>query len=58
MRMTRQIAIQLLIFSLLAATALGIMVFGYMRLPALLGIGLHDGARAACNLIRRLQARV
>ena len=41
MRMTRQIAIQLLIFSLLAATALGIMVFGYMRLPALLGIGQY-----------------
>jgi phospholipid/cholesterol/gamma-HCH transport system substrate-binding protein len=41
MRMTRQIVIQLLIFSLLAATALGIMVFGYMRLPALLGIGQY-----------------
>jgi phospholipid/cholesterol/gamma-HCH transport system substrate-binding protein len=39
--MTRQIVIQLLIFSLLAATALGIMVFGYMRLPALLGIGQY-----------------
>jgi phospholipid/cholesterol/gamma-HCH transport system substrate-binding protein len=41
MRMTRQIVIQLLIFSLLAATALGIMIFGYMRLPALLGIGQY-----------------
>jgi phospholipid/cholesterol/gamma-HCH transport system substrate-binding protein len=41
MRMTRQIVIQLLIFSLLAAIALGIMVFGYMRLPALLGIGQY-----------------
>ncbi|MDT7795459.1 MAG: phospholipid/cholesterol/gamma-HCH transport system substrate-binding protein [Mycobacterium sp.] len=41
MRMTRQIVIQLLIFSLLAVTALGIMVFGYMRLPALLGIGQY-----------------
>jgi phospholipid/cholesterol/gamma-HCH transport system substrate-binding protein len=39
--MTRQIVIQLLIFSLLAVTALGIMVFGYMRLPALLGIGQY-----------------
>ena len=41
MRMTRQIVIQLLIFSLLAAIALGIMVFGYMRLPALVGIGQY-----------------
>ncbi len=41
MRMTRQIVIQLLIFSLLAAVALGIMIFGYMRLPALLGIGQY-----------------
>jgi phospholipid/cholesterol/gamma-HCH transport system substrate-binding protein len=39
--MTRQIVIQLLIFSLLAAIALGIMVFGYMRLPALLGLGQY-----------------
>jgi phospholipid/cholesterol/gamma-HCH transport system substrate-binding protein len=30
-----------LIFSLLAAIALGIMVFGYMRLPALLGFGQY-----------------
>ena len=41
MRLTRQIVIQLLIFSLLAAVALGIMIFGYMRLPALLGIGQY-----------------
>ena len=41
MRMTRQIVIQLLIFSVLAVVALGIMVFGYMRLPALLGIGQY-----------------
>ncbi|MDT5045407.1 MAG: phospholipid/cholesterol/gamma-HCH transport system substrate-binding protein [Mycobacterium sp.] len=41
MRMTRQIVIQLLIFSLLAVVALGIMVFGYMRLPAMLGIGQY-----------------
>jgi phospholipid/cholesterol/gamma-HCH transport system substrate-binding protein len=31
--------IQLAIFSLLAAVALGIMVFGYMRVPAMVGIG-------------------
>jgi phospholipid/cholesterol/gamma-HCH transport system substrate-binding protein len=42
MRMTRQIVIQLLIFGLLAAVALGIMIFGYMRLPALLGIGEYN----------------
>ena len=42
MRMTRQIVIQLLIFSLLAVVALGIMIFGYMRLPALLGIGQYN----------------
>jgi phospholipid/cholesterol/gamma-HCH transport system substrate-binding protein len=39
--MTRQIVIQLLIFSLLAVVALGIMIFGYMRLPAMLGIGQY-----------------
>ena len=41
MRMTRQILIQLLIFSVLATVALGVMIFGYMRLPALLGIGQY-----------------
>ena len=41
MRMTRQIVIQLLIFSLLATLALAVMVFGYMRLPALVGIGQY-----------------
>ena len=30
-----------MIFSLLAVVALGIMIFGYMRLPALLGIGQY-----------------
>lgn len=39
MRLTRQIIIQMTIFALIATTALAIMVFGYMRLPALLGIG-------------------
>lgn len=41
MRLTRQILIQLTIFALLAAVALGIMVFGYMRLPAMLGVGQY-----------------
>jgi phospholipid/cholesterol/gamma-HCH transport system substrate-binding protein len=39
MRVTRQMVIQLAIFSLLAVVALGIMVFGYMRVPAMMGIG-------------------
>ncbi len=39
MRLTRQIIIQMTIFALIATTALAIMVFGYMRLPALLGVG-------------------
>lgn len=39
MRLTRQIVIQLMIFSVLAVVALGIMVISYMRLPALMGIG-------------------
>ena len=41
MRMTKQIVIQLSIFSLLAVVALGIMLFSYMRLPALAGIGQY-----------------
>ena len=41
MRLTRQIVIQLLIFSMLAVVALGIMVFSYMRLPAILGVGVY-----------------
>ena len=41
MRMTRRILIQIAIFSVIAATALAIMVFGYMRLPDLLGIGQY-----------------
>ncbi|ADT98202.1 MCE family protein [Mycolicibacterium gilvum] len=41
MRVTRQMLIQLAIFSLLAVTALGIMVFGYMRLPEMVGIGQY-----------------
>ncbi|MEO3757736.1 MlaD family protein [Mycobacterium sp. B14F4] len=41
MRMTRQILIQMAIFSVIAATALTIMVLGYMRLPDLLGIGQY-----------------
>ncbi|MCB0951107.1 MAG: MCE family protein, partial [Mycobacterium sp.] len=41
MRVTRQMLIQLTIFSLIAAVALGIMVFGYMRIPAMMGIGQY-----------------
>lgn len=41
MRLTRRILVQLTIFGVLAATALGVMVFGYMRLPALVGIGQY-----------------
>ncbi|KUI33672.1 mammalian cell entry protein [Mycobacterium sp. IS-1590] len=41
MRMTRQILIQMAIFSAIAILALGIMVFGYMRLPSLLGVGQY-----------------
>ncbi len=42
MRVTRQMLIQLAIFSVVALTALGIMVFGYMRLPAMLGFGQYN----------------
>lgn len=41
MRMTRQILIQMAIFAVIATTALAIMVFTYMRLPALLGVGQY-----------------
>ncbi|MCP9271043.1 MCE family protein [Mycolicibacterium arenosum] len=41
MRMTRQILIQMAIFAVIATTALAIMVVGYMRLPALLGVGQY-----------------
>ncbi|MGB0969623.1 MAG: MCE family protein [Mycobacterium sp.] len=39
MHVTRQMVIQLAIFSLVAFTAIAIMVFGYMRIPAMMGIG-------------------
>src|SRR3990170_1457848 len=39
MILTRQILIQMAIFAVVAITALAIMVFGYMRLPELMGIG-------------------
>ncbi|MEZ0342305.1 MCE family protein [Mycobacterium sp. pV006] len=42
MRVTRQMVIQLIIFSVLAVTALGIMVFNYMRVPELVGIGQYN----------------
>lgn len=41
MRLTRQILIQMAIFAVIATTALVIMVFAYMRLPAFLGIGQY-----------------
>lgn len=41
MRVTRQMLIQLAIFSVLAATAVGIMVFGYMQVPQMVGIGQY-----------------
>jgi phospholipid/cholesterol/gamma-HCH transport system substrate-binding protein len=41
MILTRQILIQIAIFALLATTALAVMVFGYMRLPEMLGVGQY-----------------
>jgi phospholipid/cholesterol/gamma-HCH transport system substrate-binding protein len=41
MRLTRQILIQMAIFAVIATTALMIMVFAYMRLPAFLGLGQY-----------------
>ncbi|KUI31775.1 mammalian cell entry protein [Mycobacterium sp. IS-1496] len=42
MRLTRRILIQMAIFAVVATSALVIMVFGYMRVPALLGIGQYE----------------
>ncbi|KMO67340.1 phospholipid/cholesterol/gamma-HCH transport system substrate-binding protein [Mycobacterium sp. BK558] len=42
MRITRRIVIQMLIFGVIATTALGIMVFAYMRLPAFFGVGQYQ----------------
>jgi phospholipid/cholesterol/gamma-HCH transport system substrate-binding protein len=41
MILTRRILIQMAIFVLVALTALGIMVFGYMRLPEMWGFGQY-----------------
>src|SRR6202011_771471 len=41
MILTRQILIQMAIFALVATTALAVMVFGYMRLPEMLGVGQY-----------------
>lgn len=41
MRLTRKILIQVAIFSVLAVAAVGTMVFGYMRLPEMVGIGQY-----------------
>ncbi|WP_319454397.1 MULTISPECIES: MlaD family protein [unclassified Mycobacterium] len=39
MILTRQILIQMAIFAVVSTTALAVMLFGYMRLPAMMGIG-------------------
>jgi phospholipid/cholesterol/gamma-HCH transport system substrate-binding protein len=41
MRLTKKILIQLAVFCVVALTALGIMVFEYMRLPDLMGVGQY-----------------
>jgi len=41
MRSARQILIQMAIFAVIATTALMIMVFAYMRLPAFFGVGQY-----------------
>ena len=41
MRLTRQMLIQLAIFTVLAVSAVAIMVFGYMRVPEMVGIGQY-----------------
>jgi phospholipid/cholesterol/gamma-HCH transport system substrate-binding protein len=41
MLLTRQIRIQIAIFVILSITALGIMFFRYMRVPALMGVGQY-----------------
>ncbi|MDT5208029.1 MAG: phospholipid/cholesterol/gamma-HCH transport system substrate-binding protein, partial [Mycobacterium sp.] len=41
MVLTRRILIQMAIFALVATTALAVMVFGYMRLPEMLGVGQY-----------------
>jgi len=41
MILTRRILIQIAIFALVAIAALAVMVFGYMRLPEMLGVGQY-----------------
>lgn len=41
MILTRRILIQMAIFALVATTALAIMLWGYVRLPEMLGIGQY-----------------
>ena len=41
MVLTRRILIQMAIFIVVALTALGVMVFGYMRVPAMMGVGQY-----------------
>ncbi|MEW5808343.1 MAG: MlaD family protein [Actinomycetota bacterium] len=42
MRLTRRILMQMVVFGLIATTALAIMVFNYMRLPAFFGVGQYQ----------------
>ena len=41
MILTRRILIQMAIFALVSITALAVMVFGYMRLPEMFGVGQY-----------------
>lgn len=41
MILTKRILVQLMIFGLLALVALGVMLFGYMRLPEMIGVGQY-----------------
>jgi phospholipid/cholesterol/gamma-HCH transport system substrate-binding protein len=41
MILTRRIIIQMIIFAVVATTALAVMVFGYMRVPSMLGVGQY-----------------
>ena len=41
MILTRRILIQMAVFILVSLTALAVMVFGYMRVPEMLGFGQY-----------------
>ena len=40
MRISRRVAIQLVIFAIITAVAGSVMVFGYIKIPAMLGLGI------------------